>query len=366
MINRNEKQKKQTIGSILAGAVGDALGYAVEFFPYSEIVSIYGEKGIRKYDLKCGKAIISDDTQMTLFTANGILFGETRACLRGVAGYPSSYVYFAYLDWLTTQGYDVSFKTVDQSWLLRVHELHSSRAPGGTCLSALASGKMGSVSEPINQSKGCGGVMRIAPYGLFYGHMLNDEPEKFINEAMEIGAITHGNPMSHLSCALASCIIAKMLFSSCSSIKTAVIDSLDLLRKHTDFKDYDEFSYLINKALKLSENSLPDVENIRALGEGWIAEEAIAISVYCACKYQNNLIEGIIAAVNHDGDSDSTGAITGNLLGAWLGETAIPKEYLKDLELRDVIKEIATDLTTGCPMSDFDVKYDQAWGDKYI
>jgi hypothetical protein len=51
-------------------------------------------------------------------------------------------------------------------------------------------------------------------------------------------------------------------------------------------------------------------------------------------------------AVNHDGDSDSTGAITGNLLGAMLGMKAIQKTWLEPLELRDTIAEIAGDLFT--------------------
>ena len=53
---------------------------------------------------------------------------------------------------------------------------------------------------------------------------------------------------------------------------------------------------------------------------------------------------GIVMAVNHDGDSDSTGAIAGNLLGARDGINGIPAEWLKELELRAVIDEVATDL----------------------
>ena len=49
-------------------------------------------------------------------------------------------------------------------------------------------------------------------------------------------------------------------------------------------------------------------------------------------------------AVNHDGDSDSTGAITGNILGAAYGVKAIPNEWLEPLELKSVIIELAEDL----------------------
>lgn len=78
-------------------------------------------------------------------------------------------------------------------------------------------------------------------------------------------------------------------------------------------------------------------------GQGWIAEEALAISIYCSLVAQD-FRHGVLMAVNHDGDSDSTGAITGNLLGATLGVKSMPEEWLAPLELRAVISEFAEDL----------------------
>ena len=95
---------------------------------------------------------------------------------------------------------------------------------------------------------------------------------------------------------------------------------------------------------------MPDEEAIRMLGEGWVAEETLAIAVYCALKYKHNFDRALIAAVNHDGDSDSTGAVTGNLLGASLGLSGIPLKYQYALELREIILELADDLYHGCPV----------------
>ena len=78
----------------------------------------------------------------------------------------------------------------------------------------------------------------------------------------------------------------------------------------------------------------------------------LGISLYCALKYQNDFSAGIIAAVNHKGDSDSTGAVTGNILGALLGYNAIDDQWKEDLELSDVILEIADDLCHGCQISE--------------
>ena len=96
--------KDKIRGSLMAGAAGDALGYEVEFMSRRAILSRFGEQGITKFALdNDGKALISDDTQMTLFTANSMLMGLTRGHMRGIGGRPEKYVMGAYLDWYYTQ-----------------------------------------------------------------------------------------------------------------------------------------------------------------------------------------------------------------------------------------------------------------------
>jgi ADP-ribosylglycohydrolase len=99
----------------------------------------------------------------------------------------------------------------------------------------------------------------------------------------------------------------------------------------------------LDQAVTLSKSDLPHHDAIKKLGEGWVAEEALAISVYCALVAET-LEQAIVLAVNHDGDSDSTGAITGNILGVMLGTNVIPERWLEPLELRVVIEEVASDL----------------------
>jgi ADP-ribosylglycohydrolase len=112
-------------------------------------------------------------------------------------------VYNAYLRWLHTQGYPKSkdHDTIYDGWLIGVKELYAQRGPGSTCLSALLSGKMGTIKQPINNSKGCGGVMRAAPVGLLYGK------DKAFQIACECAAITHGHPSGYFSAGILACII---------------------------------------------------------------------------------------------------------------------------------------------------------------
>lgn len=382
-IERAEKRKKEKEvnldsirGCLLGGAAGDALGYAVEFIDENAIFEHYGPEGITKYalDKRTGKALISDDTQMTLFTANGLLVGDTRGCMRGVQGWPRNYVAMAYQDWLYTQtgSYEnrVQRGLNQRSWLCDVPQLYARRAPGNTCLSALSeAAHLGHVNDyitnPRNNSKGCGGVMRIAPLALNYQMAL----DKLDMEAAQIAAITHGHSLGYMPAAILCHIINRIVFPGelKMTLKEIVIESLKTIEKIFEGdKHLKELSEIINLAIELSENNASDLKNIRILGQGWVAEETLAIAIYCSLKYTDNFSQGIIAAVNHSGDSDSTGAVTGNILGALIGYKAIDDKWKHDLECADVILEMADDLCHGCQMSEYSSYHDASWALKYM
>lgn len=361
-------------GCLVGGAVGDALGYPVEFYKISQIKNIYGEKGITEFELNNDKAIISDDTQMTLFTANGILIGKTRAMMKGIAGSCEEYVYQSYLDWLDTQR-DTQ-KGNGCTWLSKIKELNVQRAPGNTCISALTSGVMGTLEKPINDSKGCGGVMRVAPIGLYFSKQPIDKIGKM---GAKTNAITHGHPLSNISSYVMTVLINTIIYGYDDYFEVPAKRDLEesiefaLTVCSNNFKIYAkkvirDFNNLIHKAMKLAKEDIDDIEAIERLGEGWVAEEALAIAIYCSLKYSNDFEKAIIASVNHNGDSDSTGAITGNILGAYLGISNIPNKFLEKLELREIIEEIAEDLYYDCPVSEYadnSSKEAKRWLEKY-
>lgn len=325
------EQKKRIHGCLIGGAIGDALGWPVEFLDIDEIKQRYGTRGITDLvETKYGIVEITDDTQMTIFTAEGILRAENRGRQKGIVDI-TSVVYRSYLRWLHTQGIHNSVE--EDGWLVKKTELYHRRAPGNTCLSALESGKMGSIYEPINDSKGCGGVMRSAPFGLFY------KKEKAFELGCEAGAITHGHPSGYLSSGALSYIVA------CIMEGMDLHESIRRVLKVLKEKAYhEECTELLVKAVKYAEGEISPNKAIKELGEGWVGEEALAISVYCALKYQDDFKEALITAVNHDGDSDSTGAITGNILGAYLGVASIPEDWIKKVELRETLEELGNDL----------------------
>ncbi len=355
-------------GCLIGGAAGDALGFAVEFFSERKIFSRYGENGITEYSLKNGIAEISDDTQMTLFTATGLLVGTTRRNMRGIMGTYPSYINFSYRDWYRTQTEQYPLKDKHHySWLVNLPKMFSNRAPGNTCLSAIESNTFGTIEEPINRSKGCGGVMRVAPIGLYFGDksISIDEVDKIGAEA---AALTHGHSLGYIPAAALVHIIHLISHNNDISLREAVEDmKVTMQRQFIGDEHISEFLDIVNRAVELSQNqNISDLDAIHSLGEGWVAEETLAIALYCSLKYENDFDKALIASVNHNGDSDSTGAVTGNILGAYLGMSKIPQKYIDNLELKDVILDIAEDLYNDCQMSEYGDYRDPIWEAKYI
>ena len=376
-IRETEVNLDRIRGCFAGGAAGDALGYAIEFSGEDEIFSRYGKPGITEYetDRLAGKAIISDDTQMTLFTANGLLVGDTRGCMRGIQGRPRGYVAMAYQDWLKTQetSFEESRKEPGRlmrgsvSWLLDVPELYKRRAPGNTCLSALKYGEPSGddfIKEHLNNSKGCGGVMRVAPLALNYNW---PDIAKLDMEGAQIAAITHGHSLGYMPAAVLTHIINRIVYSEKEMSLRGIVEEAERTAEELfrGDKHLKKLTGLIDLAAELAENDDTDLSNIHRLGEGWVAEETLAISIYCALRYQDDFSAGIIAAVNHKGDSDSTGAVTGNILGALLGYDAIDEKWKTNLELMDVILEMADDICRGCQMSEYSDYEDPDWLRKY-
>lgn len=378
-----EEERKRRVkdcirGSLMAGAAGDALGYPVEFMSRNAILARYGDKGITEFKLDSdGKALVSDDTQMALFTANGMLMGLTRGYMRGIGGDPKDYVGGAYIDWYYTQTVNKVSERDDfhYTWLRDLPELAHRRAPGITCLNACES--LLAHRDVENNSKGCGGIMRVAPMGLFDASFKESGGSGFYYKTVylaEAGAhiarVTHLHPLGYLPAALMTLLLSRIVPLTPDEVKESIIDiingGLDVMMNMygNDYAKYKEYLRTLTlKAVNLAHSNISDIQAIMQLGEGWTAEEAWAISLYCVIRHIDNMKEAIIAAVNHDGDSDSTGSITGNIMGAIYGYEAIKRERLfcpygkkfeDTIELHNIILAIADDLYTGCIISEYD------------
>lgn len=331
VVERIPSRRSRFQGCLLGGASGDALGAPLEFYTLAEITKKFGSHGLREF-FPCYERLgaITDDTQMTLFTAEGLIRAAVRYESRGIC-HPPSVIHSAYLRWLRTQGRSAPRAATEDGWLINVKDLWANRAPGATCISALsATTELGATA--MNDSKGCGGVMRVAPIGLLC------EPERAFTLAMEAAALTHGHPTSSTSAGVLAYLIAAI--KEGDSLQLAVDAAHARLRQ---CPNHEETLRAIDDACDLAASGTADASRLERLGGGWIAEEALGIALYCTLV-RDSLEEAVILAVNHSGDSDSTGAITGNLAGVLYGEEMIPRRWLADLELRREIETVADDL----------------------
>jgi ADP-ribosylglycohydrolase len=354
-------------GCLLGGALGDSLGYAVEFDDIAAIRARFGPAGLQDFSMLDAGSRFSDDTQMTLYTADGLLEALEWAN-DGVAADINACLWLAYLRWLGTQGVPVPASAPVQPprWIDGQEVLKNRRAPGNACLSGLATGEMGTVQRPVNpDSKGCGTVMRSAPFGLI-PHL---EPETVYKLSSDAASLTHGHPAARQSAGVFSLVIHGL--ATGRELREAAESALGQLRGGVLRRGEDPDADLVARleaALRLAGgtpgpgDALSPEDLVRELGEGWVAEEALAVALYAVLatvpetaaesataaaaeeRAEAHFRAAIAIAVNHSGDSDSTASIAGNILGAYYGEQCLPAGWLAALEAPEVIRGMASRL----------------------
>lgn len=328
------------MGCMLGGAVGDALGFVIGGDDLKTIHKKYGPYGLRtvlKSAKHGNKSIISDETQLSLFTADGMLWADHDGLE------PAEGLYRSYMRWYYTQTERI-IRPEQEKWMMRQeHEvrleydmmgeqaLFARRSPGKACLTALASGKKLSREETLNHCGGNSTVMRAAPIGLFY----EGDPEKAFFIGCQAASLTHGNPKAFLSTATISAIIASL--ASGKDISTALGGALHLLQRDP------EGVRLLKLLLRAIDEAVSDrnpVRSMKKLGLGKKADEALALSVYCVLK-AGTLKEAVLMACNQDGDSSTCGAVCGNIMGTVFGDKAIPKSWSCNLECDVLIRRLS-------------------------
>lgn len=354
-------------GCMMGGAIGDALGYHVT---------------------EHGKALISSNTQMALFTANGILESETYAEMQSVQVTPTHCYFGAYIDWYHTQtGKDDSQHPPygHVTWLRELPRMASQRNPSQTCLYACESFLRNEVVE--NDSLDCSALTRIVPLGLWFASLSNSQQNFYSMKEMAESAAwisegTHRHPLAILPAIMLSQLIYELTsrdeYGSANYLEDIIGDTIVTLNDIYPGQYLEEkkhLSELTRKALKLRHTTRPKSECISELGNCWNADSAWAIAVYCASIYYFDIRAAIKCAV--DNGNAATGCITGYIMGAMYGYKRLKELNLfcpigKDIdtwyELSDIILALADDIYTGCPIDKFtpaDTPDKKQWKDRY-
>ncbi|MDE0373765.1 MAG: ADP-ribosylglycohydrolase family protein [Rhodospirillales bacterium] len=320
----------RVLGCLLGGVVGDAFGYGVEFIKLPEIRRRFGPRGIQQPVLNPhGEAEVSDDTQMTLFTLEGLFAGISPNDSINQAKVLEA-VRLATLDWHGAQ-IGRNRPRLEGNGLWKYAILRKNQAPGMTCMRACQDRARGTPDQPINNSKGCGGVMRVAPIGLF----AELSHEQAFELAARCAAQTHSHPSGYLSTGFMASMVRDLL-EGLDPYRSAQ-RGLDLVR---NWQDAEETVAAVELAMELTERSNGDPAGaVERIGAGWIGEEALAIALYSALV-ASNYSEAMSIASNHDGDSGSTASIAGQIYGAWKGPDEIPNAWIRRLDALDPLLDV--------------------------
>jgi len=300
-------------GCLLGGATGDAKGY---------------------HDREGGKDLISDNTQLCIFTVDGIIWAHDRAKRKGVYAYVPC-LFYSYQKWYYTQTgglADRDYSFILNGEILQYDELFARRGEGVTSLNALASSiqnSYGTIENRINELNRPGCVIRTAPIGLYFA---NDADMAF-RIGCESAALTHGHTQAIMSSGYMAALIARLAYGD--DLSAAAEFALAKL-------DESEFSdtlpgELIHRAIDLAQKVKSPRKAIEKLGEGWIAPETAAIATYLAFRFENDFDAAIYAATDFDGNTDGVPPAVGNIVGCIVGSLEIPADWILDLELAGLV-----------------------------
>lgn len=325
--------KNLLLDVMVAGTLGDAYGYPVEFLQWDVIQKRYGPNGVRELLNNPDRPVATDDTQMTLFVMESII-NAYKASNNPTVELFTEEARKSFLRWLETQ----SQQPID-GMFADAEELFVQRAPGNTCISSLlqrrgAESRGEELPDPINTSKGCGVVMRSAPYAFLSQYTSNE----VWSIAQQSGAITHGHVEGPGSGAALAYMMHHQLsgLTFDSSIRLAIGKATEEHAINT--------AALLQTALALGQypwHMTPD-DMCDKLGEGWTGESALAIGVYATLRSQS-VIEAIQLGTNHRGDSDSTAMIAGQL--AVLKFSGVDSEVVELFNRVDLAKVVGTTVT---------------------
>lgn len=297
------------VEAILFGlALGDALGYPVEFLQRETIRQKYGSAGIQQPP---NPALYSDDTQMTLALAEGLLDAGIDTPL------------------------DNLMEAIGKRFIGWLDSPDNNRAPGTTCINGVERFQSGISwrESGIPQSKGCGSAMRVASLGYVYQH----DEARLREVATATSLITHCHPT-----AIAATVAAAYL------IKLA-LDNVPIATYMPRLYEFttgisDEFDLAILRVGHVLGWANEDLA-MDHIGQGWVGEEAVALALYCVLRYPDDYVGCVRRAVNTNGDSDSIACIAGGIMGAKLGLEAIPLDWRSRCENALRLSDLAHQLT---------------------
>lgn len=346
-MSRNIDYMDKFEGALIGSAVGDAFGYPLTKKSFEQICEDYEKDGALELSVsrRTKTALFTEATQMSLFTADGILWAHNEH-----ADYENSavanYVFYSYQLWLYMQTKTIAGREYEWifdkkqnpnlSSLLKHKGLGKARRTNDTNIDALLdarNGVFGTLGKSVNANDDNGAVKRVVPVGLYYGQNI----EMAFRIGCDVGAITHSAPDGYLPCGVYAAIVSQLLEDK--GVDESVRAAMEILATYQG----NENTYkALEKAMELADDEDTDPQDgVGELGDGKSAVSCLAIAVYCAVLHQTNYMYAVELAANHDGDSSACAAVAGGILGAWYGLKKLPKKWTKKVQYRSLLETVA-------------------------
>ena len=346
-------------GCLLGLAVGDAMGYPVDKKSWDEICEDYGPNGLLGYDLVNGGADVTSYTQLAAFVCNSLLLSANRAN----PALHARYLLLGLREWAKSQQFRTTYEKTF-CWIGKIQEMRRRYCMDTRMLDALTRQVVGTPEQPVIRSSHPGMLTAALAVGLCH-EGIRLEPEQIGRLGMEAVAYTHGDPDAFLSGAFLAVALSRILQQPTQRLIPLYEQICEDLENQlsADWPQIKKLTALIRQAIAYTRDAeLSPLAAMTMLG-CTTAAECTAAAVYATIIHMANFDEAMIVSVNHSGRSAAVGAITGALLGARLGVTALPEFYLESLEVGKTLTELAVDLTRAKQTLSI---FDDTWDLKYV
>ncbi len=331
-----KRSKAYFRGCLLGGAIGDALSFP-RLFLNADTLAAWTADG-RLTDLICNdtveKALISDETQLTIFTADGMIWADRRAHERGVYAYIPS-VFYSYQKWYYTQtGHfaDAEYEFLADSSILRWEELYARRVEQSASLDALrlsTNGKNGTFTNRPNAARTCGPLVRSAPIAMYFA----DNVPMAYKIGCRQAALTHGAPEVWYASGFVAAMIAGILEGQ--ELPEAAENALRLVRNEEGAEP--AAAAVRSAVLSALRENLEENAFYETIEEPDAAVSTLAIALFAAFRHPDDFEAAAVSAANARIEPNAAAALTGQLLGACLGSLEIPYRWIRKVELSDLL-----------------------------
>ena len=346
-------------GCLVGMAAGDALGRPVEKKTYEEIRESYGLDGLGGYDLMNGKAEVSSYTQIAAFTCNALLLALTQGRSQGL----TRYLTLGFTEWATSQRYH-RYPQKPKTWVSHMDSLRGRFCADHRMMDTVTRGSFGSVGRPSNAYASAAPLTAAIAAGLYYDptRMPHGDIGKLSAQSV---ALTQGDNLAVLSGALLGYLIAGLVQAPEETLSRQVTEAAKAVSvQFAAFPEAAKLEKLV--AAIVQKASAPNMPPQKVM-EKMDCREAHTVvlgGIFSALIAQGDFDTALITAVNHSGCSAGTAAIAGAVLGAALGEKALPDFYLENLDAAEPLRVLAKDLvqSSGHKLQVFD----DDWDKKYI